>query len=757
VDPEDDRTFWFTGQYQPADAVWGTRIAAFKIQRDTYDVTPVALLTPIPSANFTSTESVSTRLLNAGLEPASGLQVSLYLDNVLITTDNVTGSIPVGGFLDHTFTQTVALTQVAKDYRFRIISAWQYDTYAKNDTFNQTVRYLTSQDAACAGRANFPGLICGSTFNLEFVLKNAGAQALQSANIQWNINADPVQILAWAGNLPPGASDTISLPVTGVGEGVNFFYANVFQPNGVADQDIHNDSLFFKFFGNLDGAYVAAYSNTNYGVLDVELRRFSNNQLLLAREFPPNSATTYYMCTDDNTCYKLVLFSSTLAWEGHFILFDIFGDTLVQTTSVDTDGETFTFCTPIRKPKDVGAWALTSPQSYEGMSSAETVKMEFRNFGLNDQTNIQLSYRMNGGVWHTESYTGTVKPTETISFTFSTTEDLSTFNTDYLFEYKATVNGDELPQNDLKTTIVSNRGNTDAAIISLSPFVACNNAEGVVLKALIKNEGLKFLDTAQMLYTVNGLPQTAIDVPCSLAPGASFDFYLNPQGLTLGANEILLDLSNVDGSGEDQNPLNDSLRTTVFIDPDKIQASVSVFTDDKPSETSWQLLKGNGQLLAEGGPYSEDGWLYFSALCLDKEDCYTFRLKDAGGDGMNGFVQIEADGLVLGTFFGGNFGDSLDIPVCVVDTKNIEQEESPLLFPNPSAGMVWLSLPVEAQRNHAEAYLLDPSGKCLQVLRLHRWNDRLKGGFSLEKYPAGTYTIRVQAGKSSRMLRVVKQ
>jgi hypothetical protein len=755
VDPEDDRTFWFTGEYQPSNGAWGTRIASFRVQRDTYDLTPVLITAPQPSATLGNAESVKVSVLNAGLVNASGAQVSLYLDGVLVGTDNIAGTIAAGGALEHTFGNAVNLSQVGKVYHFMVITHWNPDTYAKNDTLRQDIRHLTSQDASAAGRANFPGLICGNTFNLEFVLQNAGQTPLQSAQINWKINGNIYQTMNWSGLLQPGERDTIPLPVTGVLEGANFFYAHTALPNGNPDQDIHNDSLFFKFFGNLDGAYVEAYTRTDFGVLELELRRFNNNQLILSRTYPPSGAVSYYLCTEDNTCYKLVLRSSTLAWEGQFVLLDIFGDTLVQTTGADADGSTFTFCTPVRKNKDVGAWGLQAPQSSPGLGAAETVTMQFRNLGLSTQNTIQVAYRVNGGPWHNETYSGAIGPGETLSHTFGTTEDLSVFGNDYVFDVKATVDGDEIPENDQRSTVVRKNADRDAAITALGTFVACNSTTGVVLKMTVKNNGLQPLDKATVLMRMNGVEQPPQEVDLNLAANASAEVLFSGAGVQLGANVVEVNLTNAGAPGEDFQPLNDTLSAVFFIDSDRVPLSVSVFTDGQPNETTWELRDVNDAIVASGGPYTKANSLYFEPLCLNPPPCYRFLLKDSGNNGMDGFVQLESGGIIADNFFGGNFGDSLNLIACVVATTDLPGAEAARIWPNPTTGMVWLDVPAAAEEQQALVQVYQANGQLVQVLLLHRWNDRLKGGFSLEKSIPGVYTVQV-LGKKPLLQRVIK-
>ena len=60
VDPNDDRTFWFTGEYMRAND-WGTKIVTAQIRRDSLDIGPQGLTAPQNSAFLTDTEEISGR------------------------------------------------------------------------------------------------------------------------------------------------------------------------------------------------------------------------------------------------------------------------------------------------------------------------------------------------------------------------------------------------------------------------------------------------------------------------------------------------------------------------------------------------------------------------------------------------------------------------------------------------------------------------------------------------------------------------
>lgn len=836
VDPEDGRTFWYTGEYQPGSGNWATRIGNFQIERDTYDVTPIALMEPKPSNMLGSSEYVKARIFNNGLDTASNFQITLFLDGNLVVSNSIAAKVAPGGNVDHVFTTPVNLQTLGKYYNFVIVTSWGLDNFSRNDTLRAQVRHLTSNDAQAAGRANFPGVICGTDYNLEFILKNAGADSLKSAIIQWKVNSQNYQSLNWNGQLESGAQDTILIPLSGLVEGVNFFYANTVLPNGLSDEDVHNDSIFFKFNGNVDGAYLEARANSQFGVLKIELRK-QNNALLAAREFPGSGIFSIPLCTDDVTCYKLILKSGTLAWEGDFNLYDIFGNVLVHASSADPMEQVFSFCTPSRKQNDMGAVALLKPQSSTDLGASEPVSILFRNFGKKDQNNVPVAYRVNGGSWKNGVLTGVSSSGENIPYTFPETADLSIPNKDYLFEFKTLLPGDETPDNDQKTTIVQHRYAYDLSLDSLLIGDFCADTFGVI-HIRVQNRGTQMVDSFQVASLLNGLNSTSLAFSGALMQGDVQEYNIPLEGLKQGDNVLKLYLNRVQNGVVDQFPQNDTISGQIYIDSSKNLVTIVVFTDDHPEQTRYEVLDPSGQLVYSRGPLSFPFNYDYAPLCLDKNKCYKLRLKDSAVDGFFGFIQvISPDFGALADYYGGNFGSSLDLPFCTVspclgfsllpqtyppsgggvadgkiklfvqggnppfqfslDGTNYQTDsifsnlaagvytifcqdaklcnttvavnlelvgtQAPLdgdrklhVSPNPSANLVWVALPATDQERNAQAWVSDAQGRVINHFKLDRWDEQLRGVFSLEKQAAGIYWLRVQTGKQTFAARIVK-
>ena len=151
---------------------------------------------------------------------------------------------------------------------------------------------------------------------------------------------------------------------------------------------------------------------------------------------------------------------------------------------------------------DVGVIALVHPKNAT-LSASEQVTVTIRNFGKDAQSNIPVSYSVDGGNSITETFTGTVAPTSSADFTFSVPADLSVIGQTYEITASTALPGDSQPENDSFTTSVKNLYPKDVGVTSIDA----------------PSTGLSFSSSEEVTVTVEnfgGKPQTDIPVSYSL-------------------------------------------------------------------------------------------------------------------------------------------------------------------------------------------------------------------------------------------------
>ncbi len=104
---------------------------------------------------------------------------------------------------------------------------------------------------------------------------------------------------------------------------------------------------------------------------------------------------------------------------------------------------------------DVGVSAITSPSTGNNLSSTETVTVTIKNYGTSTQTTIPLSYTMNGNSPVNETYSGSIAPGGTDSYSFTATADLSALGV-YDFVAYSSLSSDADNTNDTSYNSVEN-------------------------------------------------------------------------------------------------------------------------------------------------------------------------------------------------------------------------------------------------------------------------------------------------------------
>ncbi|MFZ1611934.1 MAG: CARDB domain-containing protein, partial [Chitinophagales bacterium] len=124
-------------------------------------------------------------------------------------------------------------------------------------------------------------------------------------------------------------------------------------------------------------------------------------------------------------------------------------------------------------PHDIGIIALIEPGSGPSLSAAEAVTVTIENFGLNAESGFPVSYQMDGGTIHTETFVGSIASGAEANFTFTSTEDL-TADGDYTFVAWTALGTDGDFSNDNLDMVVSNL----FPIIGTDAYYIYSNAYG---------------------------------------------------------------------------------------------------------------------------------------------------------------------------------------------------------------------------------------------------------------------------------------
>ncbi|NHM05947.1 T9SS type A sorting domain-containing protein [Flavobacterium sp. CYK-4] len=132
---------------------------------------------------------------------------------------------------------------------------------------------------------------------------------------------------------------------------------------------------------------------------------------------------------------------------------------------------------------------------------------------------------------------------------------------------------------------------------------------------------------------------------------------------------------------------------------------VKIYTDNYPTEISWNIKNSAGTIVANGGPYTgnangggaDANTVKTHNVSLPSNECYTINLLDSYGDGwtygatQHGVEVYDNSNNAIYSYLSGNFTSSLPLSNALTTTAlaNETFEATTLrVFPNPTSGMI---------------------------------------------------------------------
>lgn len=252
VDPVNERTFWYTGEYMRNGSNWGTKIVGFELQRDTIDIGVVALNSPQSSENLTATEVLQMEVKNYGLDTQSVFHVGYIIDDEPAVVDTVNFILVPDSIYVHTFTQTVDMNEI-RPYQLRLFTELDDDQALYNDTLRMTVAKLPRFDAGIGDITGLEEAICSDTAEVILKLYNFGVDTLTNVIIYIDLNGIVVDTIHWTGNLESGEWANVPVVFGPLVNGSNLMSAYTQSPNGETDQTMENDLFSRTFLAIADG------------------------------------------------------------------------------------------------------------------------------------------------------------------------------------------------------------------------------------------------------------------------------------------------------------------------------------------------------------------------------------------------------------------------------------------------------------------------------------------------------------------------
>lgn len=663
LDPVDQETFWFTGEYQPEGDRWGTRIASFTIRRDNRDIAPAGLSSPVTGPSLSSMEPVSVVVHNYGKEPAANATLQVWIDGNLLETASVEGPIAPGDSVRVDLQAQADLSTPGKFYSIKMITQWNADLFPENDTLVYSIQHRPQIDLSVRRYMSTESFSCDPKLPIGIVIRNEGINMVTQAQVGYSLNGGNTIWQNWSGELAPYQIDTIFTTIPNLSAGINNLSLQVSTAN---DARAENNTLNTQHFALLNGEPIRIVVEPWVDeTIRLELR--SGSGLHWQGEHESLEKVEFYACVDNINCLKLLFYTQRFYWQGKISLYD-YNNTLLGTyEGYVSQKDSIDFCLPQRFQRDLAAVGRLLPKDELGLSAAEPVAMLVRNTGLVNTSTMALSWRQTGGSWNTETANVSLKPNEEYQHTFQSTLNASMPFKTYPLEFRVALANDENLANDIWRDTIRNWPTLDLAIIQVVDSAVCDRISGSLLRYTFVNKGLERISAVRMGYDVDGeyFERFGGFYP-SLAPQDTIELWQVAPPFKQGINTVTYSVAGLNQIFPDLNPSNDSGYLSLSIDTLRAGIDLYLHLDNDPEETSWELQEDGGPIIASGGGYTKNfDYLHFN-FCLDRDRCYVFRLFDSAADGFSGYVNVYYRNEQLLDYNGGQFGGSTELGFCTL-------------------------------------------------------------------------------------------
>jgi hypothetical protein len=309
VDPVNGNTFWFTSEYaRDGGSDVGTRIVAFEIASDTFDLAMSSILEPISSADLSSSELLTVEVRNVGLFPLNGYTIGFDLNGVFQESILIPGTINPDQLISHQFTVPMDLS-VNGSYEVTAFVSHPDDSAPSNDTLSSTIVNLLSLDAGV--QFSMPSSACQNDIVVPFTIVNSGGNTLTSGTILVYVNDALFQTTPWSGTIPFEGTNTIDLIINDLPEGLLTIEIEFANPNGGSDELPGDNSLTDTITIMAAGGGLTVVITTD-GYPDETTWELSNaNNEIIASGGPYDQANTEFsveVCAAADACYTFTIY-----------------------------------------------------------------------------------------------------------------------------------------------------------------------------------------------------------------------------------------------------------------------------------------------------------------------------------------------------------------------------------------------------------------------------------------------------------------
>jgi hypothetical protein len=281
-------------------------------------------------------------------------------------------------------------------------------------------------------------------------------------------------------------------------------------------------------------------------------------------------------------------------------------------------------------------------------------------------------------------------------------------------------------------------------------YVTHKNCSGKMSPvAVIRNNGSQTVTSMEIKYHINDNEIMTYNWTGSLGlfekteiPFDNLSFDVQDE------NMFVIDAVSVNGT-TDEYPVN-NLSEIEFYRADVVDvAYLLLYLDSNPEQTTWKLMKSSGEVVQEGGPYTNPDEVKVIPLEFSGSDCYRLEMLDSGNDGFTGggfymVVLPNNDILFQGKDFCDKDVNELSYGVVSMDETTALSNFS--LYPNPAASDINISFLLK-ERENIEIEIYDMQGKFIKGSNKGEKNvGDVNLNIDVTDMQSGMYILRLKAG-----------
>lgn len=388
------------------------------------DAGVISIISPANSCDLGMADSVRVQLKNFGLNALTSIPISFDFNGGTPVVETITTNLAPGDTMEYTFTSATVNVAANGTYNLRSFTSVPMDGNLTND---EAISIVENTLKTAPYFENFDSFTSGQGFD------NAGSILLEG----WTSNPTGSPDFFWGARNNPTGSGGTGPDADNTGLGGNFIYVEGSNgPLGAIAEltspcidlgaltNVQLDFWYHKYGNDIRELYIDVYDGAVW----------VNNVDSVIGQTQTSNVDPYLLKSVNLTAFAGNVIQVRFRTDGK------------SGFATDMAIDDFAIFEP--SATDAGVIAITAPASECGLGTADSVKIQVRNFGLAALTSVPVAFSFNGGTAVLDTIRTGIPVGDTVDFTFTTgTVNLSAPGT-YTLDAYTSLSGDNNGIND---------------------------------------------------------------------------------------------------------------------------------------------------------------------------------------------------------------------------------------------------------------------------------------------------------------------